>query len=106
MGSLALWISACVNTGIAVSLMVHYRAHVRRGLLGESGARRAYSWACFVVGFVGAVVAFYALLLIARAPVGHGEILIAAPIFNAALTVVLLLIGRIVIGWRALRSGQ
>lgn len=103
MESLALWISAGVNTGVAVSLMLHYRTHVRRGLLSDAGAKRAYSWACFGIGFVVALVAFYALVLIARASSGHGEVLIAAPILNAALSLTLLLIGRTVIGWRPLR---
>ena len=103
MGNLALWISACVNTGIAVSLMFHYRTYVRRGLLSDAGAKRAYSWASFVIGFVVALVAFYTLMLIARAPSGHGEILIAAPILNAALSLALLLIGRTVICWKPLR---
>lgn len=103
MSTVALWISIFVNTGTAVGLMLHYRKQVREGLLGHTGAKKAYSWASLLIGFVVAPVAFYLLVRLSDAPIGHGEILIAAPIFNAVLSLALLFIGRIVISWRPLQ---
>jgi bacteriorhodopsin len=103
MGSLALWISVCVNIAAAVLMMREYRSQVRRRLYSEAGAKRVYSWGCFVIGFVVALAVFYILLFFAGAPVGHGEILIAAPVLNALLSFALLLVGRIVIGWKPLQ---
>jgi hypothetical protein len=103
MDTLAISISVAVNTAVSVVLMFHYRRQVRRRKLDDDAAKRRYSWASFGSGFLAAIAVFSALVGFLDVPTGHGEILIAVPILNAGLSVVLLFVGRTAIRWKPLR---
>jgi hypothetical protein len=99
MTTLAIWITAFVNTAVAAALMLHYRGQARCGLLGEHTAKRRYSWVS-CSGFVAAIVIFSVFVSLLDVPTGHGEILIAVPILNVGLSLVLLFVGRTAICWK------
>ncbi len=103
MDTLALWIAASANVAIAVALMIYYRRQLLRGRITESRAKALFSWLCLFGGPFVALFAFYGLVALLHAPTGHGEILIAAPIFIGLLSVTLIIVGRIVIGWETMR---
>ena len=94
-----LWSCALANTVFACALMVHFRRRVNAHLVSERGAKAAYSWLCVGVYLLSGIALFFGVIELFHVPVGHGEILIAGPLLNLALSAVLLVVGRIVIGW-------
>jgi hypothetical protein len=73
------------------------------GILTEAKAKLAYSWLCIAVGVFSGTVLFLGIVKLFHVSVGHGEITIAAPIFNLMLSCALIVAGRIAIGWRSMK---
>ena len=82
-----------VLTRVAIAKGAPVRSSARRFVLASLGA-----------GFASGVLYFYGMLWLcdalgARVNVGHGEVLIAAPLLNAVLGAVLAAIGRVMLLW-------
>jgi multisubunit Na+/H+ antiporter MnhB subunit len=103
MDTLAFWAAISANAVSAVLLMLYYRYKVRTGLVNDRRAKSLYAWWYIPIGTLAALILFYALAVSLNVPTGHGEILIAVPIFNAGLSLALLFVGRVVIAWRPLQ---
>lgn len=100
MDTLAIWISVSANAAVAAVLMLRYRAQARRGVMGDGVAKNRYSWLSFSSGFLAAVAVFFTFVSLLDVPTGHGEILIAVPILNAGVSLLLSILGRTIIGWK------
>ena len=97
------WLCAALNTAIAVALIVRFRARVTAGVLAEHKAKSAYSWVCLATGAVCGTAVFLGITSVLDISRGHGEIIIAAALFNVLLSLVLIVSGRIVIGWEPIK---
>ena len=95
----ALWLSALVNIALASFLAVHCRRRVKSHIATEARAKTAYSWLCAGVGIFSGFAVFLGAVTLLKLPVGHGEVLIAAPLLHLLLTGFLIVAGRIHIGW-------
>lgn len=95
----AFWFSVLVNIGLASVLAMHFRRRVKNQATTEATAKAAYSWFCVGVGIFSGFAVFLGLVALLKLPVGHGEVLIAAPLFNLSLAGLLIAAGRILIGW-------
>jgi hypothetical protein len=62
-----------------------------------------YSWLCLGTGAFCGIALFLGITALFDVPLGHGEIIIAAPIFNFLLAIALIVSGRIVIGWSPIK---
>ena len=91
----ALWFSVLVNITLASVLAVHFRRRVRNHL---AIAKASYSWLCAGVGIFSGFAVFLGTMSLFNLPVGHGEVLIAAPLLNLLLAGLLIAAGRIVVG--------
>lgn len=98
-GDVALGFSALLNVMIAAGLAARYRLRVRTKVMTEHHAKAIYSWLCIAVGIFSGIVVFFGIMVLFNIPAGHGEILIAAPIFNLMLSGISIGVGRVVIGW-------
>ena len=99
----AVCFSLLVNIGLASALAVHFRRGVRDKKLNESRAKFIYSWLCLGVGLFAGCVVLLGLVWLFTLPVGHGVLLIVGPLANLLLTALLILMGRIAIGWAPIR---
>jgi hypothetical protein len=99
----ALWSSALICVAAVGALAAHYRFQVKRKAIAEGRAKAIYSWACMAIGLFCGTVIFFGIMLLFNIPAGHGEVLIAAPIFNLMLSAISVVIGRIVIGWMPMK---
>jgi len=90
--------------GIAIFI---YRKKVNVGSLTENKAKNIYSFISVAFGVSGGTLIFHGLvwffgLFGAKSNFDHGEILIAAIIYNFILGLILLGVGRTIIGWKKL----
>jgi hypothetical protein len=93
------WLCAFLNVGHAGALTIFFRRRVTSRKLAEPKAKAIYSWLCAVVALLSGTAVFFGIVALFHIPVGHGEILIAAPLFNLMLSTALIIAGRIIIGW-------
>jgi hypothetical protein len=91
-----------INVAIAISLMVRFRMQVKADARTEAKAKLTYSWLCVAGGIFSGVLLFFGIAALFDISLGHGEILVAAPVFNLLLSFVSIAAGRIVIGWTPL----
>jgi len=92
------WLCALLNVGYVGVLIKHFRHRTKSQELTESKAKVIYSWLCVSVSLLSVGV-FFVIVALFHLPAGHGEVLIAAPIFNLLTATVLIIVGRIIIGW-------
>jgi drug/metabolite transporter (DMT)-like permease len=100
---LIFWLCALLNGALAAYLALRFHAEVKAGRSAETRAKRRYSWLCLAVGVFSGTVLFLGISTLFHVPLGHGEIMIAAPVFNLLLSCAFILVGRVVIGWRAMK---
>ncbi len=98
----AWWFCSLLNVVLSMALAIHLQRRASRKKEAEAYARRMarslYSWLSLAVALFCAVL-FPGVLALFHVFAGHGEILIAAPLFNLLLAGPLIVIGRIIIGW-------
>ena len=92
-----------LNAAIAIALVFRFRRHVRVGALNERRAKASYTWLCLGIGAFCGVAVFLGIATLLDISLGHGEAIIASPIFNLLLSVPLIVGGRIVIGWSPIK---
>ena len=95
----AIWFSVLVNIALASVLVAHFRRRVKNHVATEGKAKAAYSWLCVGGGIFSGFAVFLGTTALFNLPVGHGEVLIAAPLLNLLLAGLLIVVCRIVIGW-------
>jgi hypothetical protein len=97
------WLCAALNMVIAVALVLRFRARVTAGMLAERKAKGTYTWLCLASGALCGSAVFLSITSLFDISRGHGEIIIAAALFNVLLSLVLIVSGRIVIGWEPIK---
>src|SRR5215467_9637794 len=97
------WLCATLNMAIAVALIVRFRARVTSGAATEHKAKGTYTWLCLASGALCGTVGFLGMTSLFDISRGHGEIIIAAALFNVLLALVLIVGGRVVIGWEPIK---
>jgi hypothetical protein len=91
----ALWISLLTQLGVAcVTAVILYR-RVKRRVISKTTGKTVYSWLCLVNGVLVGPGIFSLFPL----EFGRGEILFAATLEFALMTVWTLNLGRIYVGW-------
>src|SRR5262245_32135126 len=96
---IVFWGCVAMTGLLCHGLLIHYRKRLLSGGLSERTAKHRYSWSCVGIGVVSGTVIFLGTTRMFGIPLGHGEAIIAAPILNFLLAIVLVLAGRIVLGW-------
>src|SRR3569832_59976 len=91
------WFSTLVNIALASVLAAHFRRRVKSHAATEAKAKVAYSWLCVGLGIFSGFAVFLGTIVFFNLPVGHGEVLIAAPLLYLLLSGALIVVGRIVI---------
>ena len=97
------WLCAVLNVALAGALILRFRSRVTAGLLTERRAKAIYSWLCLGIGLLCGIVIFLGITGLFEISLGHGEAIIASPILNLLLSLVLIIGGRIVIGWSPIK---
>ena len=87
--------------------MRYTKTKYKKGIWTEKKAKGIYSLIAMGIGLSGGTLIFHGLVFIFRilgfeSSFGHGEILVAAILFNLIVGVVLVIVGRIIISWRKL----
>ena len=96
-----------VTVGLAlVALFLSHRA-IRKGGNKTIYANR-FVVASVLAGMISGILFYYGILWVFdtvgdHINVGHGEVLIASPLFNFVLGLTLAMLGRILLVWRPLR---
>src|SRR3569833_3440002 len=88
------WFSTLVNIALASVLAAHFRRRVKSHAATEAKAKVAYSWLCVGLGIFSGFAVFLGTIVFFNLPVGHGEVLIAAPLLNLLLSGALIVVGR------------
>jgi len=100
---IVFWLCAVLNLAIVGAAIVRFRSQVRTKKLPERKAKAMFTWICLAIGVFCGVPLFLGLTTLFDIPLGHGEAMIAAPVFNFLLALVLAVSGRIAIGWSPIR---
>ena len=105
MTDVAYYLSFVLNAFLAVVVFFVVSAAVKTKRLREDRAKLIYSVAVIVGGVLCGLVLFHAMVGLFRAlgfsaSYGHGEVIVAAVMFNLLLSLLLLVVGRILLGWR------
>ncbi len=105
MTDVAFYLSFVFNVLLAIGAYFVLRGSVKSNRVGEAKAKSIYSAVVMAGGVLCGVVLFHAMVALLRlvglpAAYGHGEIIAAAIVFNLMLSMLLLLVGRIMLGWR------
>ncbi len=108
MTEIAFYSSFVITLLMCVGVLLILRAGIRRHAWTECRAKSIYSIVVLVSGMSGGTLVFNGLVRLfalfgAKPAFGHGEIIVAAVVFNLLLGLVLLVIGRTVLGWRKMR---
>lgn len=108
MTDVAYYLSFVLNVVLAAIAFFILRTAVRAGRVGEEKAKLLYSIVVIVSGLVAGLILFQAMVGLFRAlglsaEYGHGEVIIAAVAFNLMLSLILLPVGRVLLGWRPIR---
>ena len=102
MSDFVLWLTLIANTLFAVALTFRYRRLVIRNVLQEASAKSRYSWLCFACSIFCGFVLYAVLVGTLNVSLGHSEGL-GGPVYNLLLAGVLVVSGRIVIGWEPMK---
>lgn len=101
---LVFWLCALTNITLSLTLAIHLRKLVKSHIFTEMKAKRVYSWLTVMAGIFSGLVLFLAIVELFHIQLsGHGEILIASPLFNLLLSGILVFIGRMIIGWEPVK---
>ncbi len=106
MADVAFYLSFVFNALLAAAAYFLLRGPVKSNRLGEAKAKLIYSAVVVAGGALWGFVLFPAMVALFRligipAAYGHGEIIVAAIVFNLMLSMLLLLVGRILLGWQS-----
>lgn len=102
-GDLAFWLCLAANVLLSVAWAAWLTRRVRHGVYAERQAKNLFVALCLATGVFCGAVLFYAAVAWFDVFVGHGEVLIAAPLWNLALSAVLAFVGRVAIGWERMK---
>ena len=107
----AYYLSLVLNAALCISTCLWLRNKIKLSEVREGKAKSIYSWTVLLIGMVSGAVNFNSIVSLFRssgmpAPYGHGEVIVSAIIFNLVLSIVLLGVGRICLGWRAISWRQ
>ncbi len=97
-----LYFTLSLNLALATLFALHYRRCFMRNQLIESQAKSRFTWACVGCSLFTGIVILFSIVIWFNVATGHGVLLITAPIAHAILCVLLIMIGRLVIGWKSL----
>ena len=108
MTDVAYYLSFVFNALIASAVYFGIRKAVQHNRIKRENAKIIYSVSVLVGGALSGLVLFHAFVAIFRlmgltANYGHGEVIVAAVLFNLLLSLLLLIAGRILLGWQSFR---
>lgn len=103
----AYYLSFALNAALCVAACATLRTRVIGGRLHERRAKTIYSWSALMLGLISGIVLFNGMVAAFQlsgfsASYGHGEIILAAALFNVLLSVATIAIGRICLGRNAM----
>ena len=108
MTDVAYYLSFVLNVLLAVVAFFLVRNSVKADRFGKAKAKYIYSVVVLIGGVLSGLVLFHAMVGIFRvlgfpSSYGHGEVIVAAILFNLLLSLLLLVVGRILLDWRPVR---
>lgn len=108
MTDIAYYLSFVFTLLAAIFLFLFSRSRIKAAIMSEASGKNLYTFVMPLLGALSGLLVFPSLVSIFRLAgatvhYGHGEVLIAAPVFNFLFASVLALVGRIVLGWRAIK---
>lgn len=105
---LAYDLSFVVTSLTGAGLCILMRSLIRKQRISLAAGKNYVSFGMPLVGLISGVVVFPSSVALIRAfgsdlSFGHGEIIIAAPMFNTVLGALLGAGGRILLGWKPIK---
>ena len=103
-----LYIDLVLYIPLAFTLWVSFlsvrslKKKVKQKALSERRAKNYYSLLIFLTGLFSGTILFYILMQLFKLNAGHGEMIIFTFLINIFFSFVLMLIGRIIIGWKTI----
>ena len=107
MEELSYYLSFAITFLLCVLAILYSKQKFIKNIWSIKKAKNVYSTIALVIGVCGGTLIFHGLVWLfslfgSKSSFGHGEILIAAILYNFILGLVLIGVGRIIIGWRKL----
>lgn len=101
------YLTFAITIALAATFFVQARSAIRRGQQKKKWRNRFALYA-ILSALASGVPFFYSVLWLAvtagyNPHVGHGEVLIVAPIFNLALGILLAVVGRVLLAWCSIK---
>jgi hypothetical protein len=93
---------ALLDIGLFGTLAAQLRHRVTTGRVTEAKAKRAHLMLGIGLAVLSSLLLLFAIVEF-QLPLGHGVVLIFAPIYSLLLASILIFAGRIVIGWEQVR---
>lgn len=108
MTDLAYFLSFAFNAAIASSAYLVLRRRVKSARFKAARAKSIYASIVVAGGALSGLVLFHGMIDFFRrlgmsASYGHGEVNVAAAVFNVFLSLVLMVVGRILLSWKPVR---
>jgi len=108
MTDIALYLSFIITLLAAIVLFLNTRGRINAATMSKASGKNLYTFALPLIGVLSGLVVFPGLVSLFRiagasASYGHGEVLLAAFFINFIFASVLALVGRVVLGWRAIK---
>lgn len=98
-----IWIFATLNVGIGVVLSFYFQRLVKNQKFLHEKAKNIYSLIYGIGVFIFTTGLFFLFVKTFHIPLGHGESLVAFPIFNFILTCLFIFLGRMLIEWKPIK---
>lgn len=99
---ITIYFTLLLNFVLSSAFALHFRRAVVHQRLDEARAKRRFTWLCVATSLFSGIAVFLAILVIFNIGSGHGTVLVIGPVLHLLLCIVLILLGRILVGWRAM----
>lgn len=99
---ITIYFTLLLNFALASACALHFRRAVLHQRLEDASAKRRFTWLCIASSLFSGIAVFLTILVVFNVGTGHGTLLIIGPVLHLLLCIVLVLLGRILVGWEAM----
>jgi hypothetical protein len=97
------WAFFLLNVGIAGAIAFRLRRSGGASPVAKRRAKAVFSWSCAGLGMISCLALLIAIVQL-RLDLGHGVVLFFASMAHLIVTTMLVIAGRVVVGWRSNKS--
>jgi hypothetical protein len=96
------WSGILLHTGLTGSMAAYFQRRVKLKKTTETRAKTFYSLLCPCMGVL-CIMLIFSIIDFFHIPTGHGGMIFGTLFFHMILMIVLIVIGRIIIGWEPMK---